>query len=674
MPPQRASRRCRSDRPAALVSPAPSPGVPLSDWSAYFRQVARERADRPSYARNAEAYRRSLEAPDATPGFVSQRIAVLRNATVEPWLPEFFAALLQRGVKATFRVGDYSVYEQHATEVGHRGKPEPDHCFLYFDPVELAGDARHEPPDDVAETLLARVEGIVGGLRRRSRARVIVANLPPGPVEAHALHGDQDPRSWHQRRRALNLALVRRLSAMPGVAILDLDRVVGEHGRSQAYDLRMAFLARSPFSAGFLPRLADAFADIVAAAALPPKKCVVVDCDNTLWGGVLGEDGPDGVAIGAEYPGSVYREFQQFLKGLARRGFLLAMNSKNNEADVLAFLARSPDMALRADDFSARRINWNDKAANIEEIAAELDIGLDSVIFVDDSPVECERVRTAFPEVQVEQFPSDPLAIPAFMTSLPGTARLHVTDDDLKRAASLRANAQREGLRRAAPDLDAFVRSLGIELAISRQDRSAVRRVSQLAQRTNQFNLTTKRYSVSDVERLMDAGVVYTMRMKDRFSDYGVVGVAVATPRRAGVPAGDGGARADGGGSKPGRRPVAGDEWEIDSFLLSCRAFGRKIESELLHAVLEDARRNGVRLVRARRVSTSKNGMTRSFYPDHGFSEVRGDGEERYAIVPAESVRRGSDGPSQALCRVTLCGFAARTPQRSPEPRPARTP
>lgn len=629
---------------------------PAADWSAYFREVARRCAEQPSFAHSVEAYRRSAEAPDAVPGFVSQRIAILRNATVEPWLPEFFAALLQRGVKASFKVGDYSAYEQYAADPTKLGKPEPDCFLLYFDPTELAGDARHDPPDDMTEALLARIEGIVAGLRERSDAAVVVSNLPPGPVEVHALHGDQDPRSWQQCRRALNLALVHRLSPMPGVSILDLDRLVSEHGTSQAYDLRMAFLARSPLATDFLPRLGDALAELVTAGALPPKKCVVVDCDDTLWGGVLGEDGPDGVALGADYPGSVYREFQLFLKGLERRGFLLALNSKNNEADVLTFIAQSPNMALRVGDFAAHRINWNDKAANIREIADELNIGIDSMIFVDNSSVECERVRTAFPEVQVEQFPADSLTIPAFMTSLRGTTRLRVTEDDLKRTASIRANAQREELRRAAPDMDSFIRNLEIELVVYRQDLSAIGRVSQLTRRTNQFNLTTKRYAFADIERLMEAGVVYAMSMQDRFSDYGIVGVAIAMP-------GNAGASAIGSGT---------DEWEIDSFLMSCRAFGRKIEGELLRTVLDDARRSGVRLVRASRVPTAKNGMTRTFYPDHGFSEVGGDGEERYAIAPAKSIPPRAVG--RELHRVTLSGFDATTPQRNPEPRAARTP
>ncbi len=649
------------------MSPATLSAEPTTDWSAYFREVARQGADQPSYARCVEAYRRSTEAPNAVPGFMSMRIAILRNATVEPWLPELFMALLQRGIKASFHVGDYSAYEQYVADSSGLGDRRPDYVFLYFDPAELAGDARHDPPADMTEALLARIEGIVQGLLDATGAGLVVANLPPGLAEAHSLRGDQDPGSWHQRRRAVNLGLVERLSASPRTAILDLDRVVGEYGRSKAYDLRMAFLARSPFSAGFLPCFADAFAEIVAVAALPPKKCVVVDCDNTLWGGVLGEDGPNRVAIGTEYPGSAYREFQFFLKGLGRQGFLLAMNSKNNEADVLTFMAESPEMALRERDFAARRVNWSDKASNIEEIADELNIGLDSLIFIDDSPVECERVRTAFPEVQVEQFPSDPLAIPSFMASLRGTARLHVTEDDLKRTASIRANAQRERLRSTAPDIDAFIRNLQIKLTITRQDRSTVHRVSQLTQRTNQFNLATKRYAVSDVERLMDAGVVYAMRMKDRFSDYGVVGVAIATPR-GDKPAATGGNQPAATGEQSAE---TGEEWEIDSFLMSCRAFGRKIESELLRTMLHDLARSGARVVRANRVATPKNGMTRDFYSQHGFSETPGSGHSGYWIDPRDAGRH--DPVDHFYKRVTLIGFAATEPQRSQAPRSART-
>jgi len=346
---------------------------------------------------------------------------------------------------------------------------------------------------------------------------------------------------------------------------------------------------------------------------VPPRKCVVVDCDNTLWGGVLGEAGPERVAIGTDYPGEAYREFQQFLAGLRRRGFLLAINSKNDEKEVLSFLADSPDMVLRPGDFTAHRINWEDKGKNLADLAEEMNIGLDAMVFVDDSPVECARVRSAFPEVLVEQFPASPADVPGFIADMRGTQRLRVESEDLKRAESLRANAERHRLRREAPDLDAFIRSLEIRLVIRRQDRAAIPRVSQLTQRTNQFNLTTKRYTPGDVERLMNDGIVYSMSMEDRFSDYGIVGAAIVT---------DAGA----------------DSWEIDTFLLSCRAFGRRIESELLATVLADAYAAGIGVVRARYVATARNGMSRDFLPGHGFSLTgRTNGELRFKATPGGS-------------------------------------
>ena len=547
---------------------------------------------------------------------------------MEPWLPELFAALLHQGIKADFVVGDFAVYERYAASLRELRDPPPDIILLYFEPAALVGDARHDPPEDAVESILARVEAVVTGLLSGTGATIVVSNLAPDPIRYHRLHGDQDPGSWPQLRRRVNAALLEGLHAEPRVAILDLDRVVAEYGAARAFDPRMYLMARNPFAVDFLPHLGRAFADIVATATAPPRKCVVVDCDNTLWGGVLGEDGPERVAIGTDYPGEAYREFQQFLAGLGRRGFLLAINSKNNEDDVLSFLAGSPDMVLRPGDFTAHRINWKDKGENLAELAEEMNIGLDSMIFVDDSPVECARIRSAFPEVLVEQFPANPAGIPGFISRMGGTQRLRVEAEDLKRAESLRTNARRESLKRSAPDLETFLRSLEIRLVIDRQNRAAIPRVSQLTQRTNQFNLTTKRYTPGDIERLMDGGLVYTMSMEDRFSDYGIVGVAIVTDTHT-------------------------DSWEIDSFMLSCRAFGRDIERELLAAVLADAASAGAGVVQSRYAATSKNGMTRDFYPANGFTPTdRTDEETRFEVKPCDR----SAATGQELYQVSQQG------------------
>ena len=564
------------------------------DWTERFRASLGKLSTSPSHALAHEVYRHGRQAPETVDGFSTVRIGILRNATVEPWLPELFTALLQRGIKGDFRLGDYGVYEHYAANPKDLGGPDPDWFLVYVDSQTIAGDARHDPPDDLAESLVNRMLGIVRGLIDGTDAQVILSNLAPEANAVHRLHEDQNPCGWPRQRREVNLELVKNLSHESRVIILDMDRIVGEYGAMNAYDTRLHLTARSPFAVNFLPHLSRALANIVATATLPPKKCVVVDCDNTLWGGVLGEDGPEGVAIGTDYPGYAYREFQLFLAGLRRRGLLLAISSKNNERDVISFLETSPDMILRADDFAAYRINWRDKAANLEELAGELNIGLESMVFIDDSRFECARVRAALPDVQVDRFPADPAGIPGFQATLSGVDRLWVGRDDLLRADSLHANVQRERLRRETPDLESFLRSLDIELVIARQDRNAVARVSQLSQRTNQFTLTTTRYGIGDIERLMRDDTVYTMRMKDRFSDYGIIAAAIVT--------------SDGKAVR-----------EIDAFMLSCRAFGRGIEDEFLAVLLGDAQAGGAKVLRASYIATPKNGMARDFYPRHGF-------------------------------------------------------
>jgi FkbH-like protein len=306
-----------------------------------------------------------------------------------------------------------------------------------------------------------------------------------------------------------------------------------------------------------------------------------------------------GVKLGTEYPGSLYRRFQLFLETLKDQGTLLALNSKNDEAEVIAFLDSSPDSLLRSSDFAAHRINWGDKATNLREIAAELNIGLDAVVFVDDSAVECALVQSLMPEVRVHQFPADVLEIPQFIEQFAEMDVLVVTDEDRNRAASMRSNAERERLRTTAADLDTFIRSLEIRLRVECQPQAQVGRVAQLTQRTNQFNLTTRRYTDEEVRVLMREALVYTLAMADRFSDYGTVGAAVVR--------------------------AAGSEAEIDTLLLSCRAFGREIELAFVDRVLADLVKRGVRTVWGTYVPTPKNVMVAEFYDRCGFDRVSSD-------------------------------------------------
>jgi len=617
------------------MSPEASPLAPADledlaaaeDWPRFFSALRdAPRGIHEDFATVHQAFRlaSSREAGPVGADFAQLRVALLRNAALEPWLPHVFLAFVRRGMVPELWLGDYGVYEAYLARGDSKLKDfGPDLTLLYIDPEELAGDHAFSGGSELLESLRQRLHGLVD-LLGATGGSAVVANLCPGPYGASTVYSAQTPMSWPNIRRALNVELVGMLAELESVHMLDLDGHVARFGADRARDVGSYYSSHVPFSPAFMPLAADAFAAVVERTLRPPRKCVVVDCDNTLWGGVLGEDGPSKLQVGGGYPGVLYRRFQLFLKSLLDQGFLLAINSKNNEHDVLDFMSTSADMVLRLDDFAARRINWEDKVRNLREIADELNIGLDSMIFIDDSAVECELVRSIVPEVQVEQFPESPRDIPAFMDGLRGLEVLRVTADDLKRAESMRANSKRAELRRSATDLEDFIRSLDIHLTIRRQPRDLVDRVSQLTQRTNQFNLTTRRYTVDEIRSLMDEEAVYTLGMRDKFADYGTIGVAIVRS--------------------------AGDRAELDSLMLSCRAFGREVERTFVHAVLADLRERGVESVLGLYRESPKNAMVADFYHECGFSPVDGgedgqrweltlntppdiDPEDRYSIV-----------------------------------------
>lgn len=603
------------------------------DWRSYLDLIARHMADgEPSLAMLNQALRRSAEAPESVEGYRRVRLGILRNVTVEPWLPAIFGGLVQRGILPSFWVGDFDVYEPYAFDPdGSLAHRKLDLLWVHFDAGVLAGDSHFAPPGDLGDRAGGRIMDVVDRLVEGWSGQVIVSNLADAPWDVMAPLAYQQRMSWLNQRRAVNLSLVERWEAEPRVHLLDVDEAVTRIGAGHAYDARMHLTARSPYSTPMLLELGRQMGALVSPLYLPPRKCLVVDCDNTLWRGILGEDGPEGLQLGDSYPGVAYREFQLFLKALSENGFILAINSKNDEGAVVSFVDGSPDMRLRMSDFAAYRINWRDKVTNLRELAEEINIGLDSMVFIDDSPVECELVASMLPEVQVERFPEDPVGIYRFVERLQGVERLWVTEDDRKRAASYRANVQREKLRREVTDLRDFIRGLEIRLTVTRQDRQSIQRITQLTQRTNQFNLTTRRYEVEEVERFFQEGAVYTLRMEDRFSDYGMVSVMILAPCAE-----------------------APDAWEIDTFLVSCRAFGRRVEEVFLRTVLRDMAHRGVGEVRGTYRRTEKNGMTRDFYPSQGFVPLRqGEEDAAYAVtLPA-----ADHHPDDELYTVERRGF-----------------
>lgn len=370
------------------------------------------------------------------------------------------------------------------------------------------------------------------------------------------------------------------------------------------------------------PKLAHDFkawwSGVERELTLQRKKCLVLDLDNTLWGGVLGEDGIDGIKLGGDYPGNAFSYWQKALLQLAHHGVILAVCSKNNEADVQEAWDKNPFMALKREHFSSLRINWQDKATNIRDIAEELNIGLDSMVFIDDNPAERELVKQMLPQVEVPDFPEKPyLILPFFKSLVERYFRIYaVTDEDRLKTQQYRANALRRSQQARFADLDSYLKSLSMELEIIPADEYNLPRIAQMTQKTNQFNLTTHRYTEADVQQRIDEGWrVYCMSVKDRFGESGITGTIFF-------------------------EPLDWDKMGIDSLLLSCRILGKGLEDAFVGTLFNQLRRDGVRRIVADYIPTAKNGQTADFYDRMGMTciSVNEDGTKHYELALEEPI------------------------------------
>ncbi len=538
------------------------------------------------------------------------RIAYLGNHTLEP-LPRYTAlACARQGLLLRHYLGQYNQYFQEVLDPGsglHAFAPQlvflslslrvlaPD---IYGRFLELSPARRREEMDRI----LDHVEQWLAAARERTEAALLIANFPRPP---HPQAGIADARlEWGEMEfyAELNLELQRRLRRDPRAFVYDLDQVLARCGRLAAHDAKMYFLAKMEWAEPCLPHLAAELRRLIRGIRGDTRKCLVLDLDNTLWGGVVGEDGVDGIRIGPGDPvGEAFQAFQQGLRALKERGVVLALCSKNNPEDAReAFEKR--EMPLRLEDFAALRINWEPKHKNVQEIADLLNIGTDSLVFMDDNPAECELVRQTLPEVRVICLPPDPAEYAGLLARLDDFEKPELTEEDRKKSEQYRQNARREVCRREAGDLTAYLESLGTRLALFPAASRHLARIHQLFNKTNQFNVTTKRYQQSEIERFL-ADTQWELRLaavRDNFGDLGIVGLYLVRDQ--------------------------GDEAEIDSFVLSCRALGRGIETAMMNQIKQDCLLSGrYTALRAEFRPTAKNAPAARFYSQQGFERLDTD-------------------------------------------------
>ncbi len=429
--------------------------------------------------------------------------------------------------------------------------------------------------------------------------------------------------------------------ALPdGAFFLDLERVAGDFGRRHFYDARRYWWTKQPFSEEGTMHLASALWHGVRALVMGPKKVLVLDLDNTLWGGVVGEEGPSGVALGGNPDGEAFVAFQRYCKDLSDRGVILAVASKNNESDALGPFQQNPNMVLKRDDFAAFEATWDPKSTSLQRIAEQLRLGLDSFVFFDDNPAEREQVRMAVPQVEVVEVPADPAGFVSALEQGGWFESIVITAEDVVRARAYRAETERERVRETAGSLDDYLRSLGMEGDIRPLDDADLPRTVQLLGKTNQFNLTTRRHDRTAIEamRAKERSVALTMRLADRFGDHGLVSVIVAVPVE----------------HEPD--PTL----RIDTWLMSCRVIGRTAEDFFFSDLVERCRALGYTRLRATYARTAKNAMVADLLPRLGFSVLsEGDPVTEYELDLARAVSpRTYVIPAAARVTGALAGSA----------------
>ena len=464
-------------------------------------------------------------------------------------------------------------------------------------------DARELAEAEAQQTVDGLLE-LARKLNKRAGVEIIMSNFMPPARHDPGTYRTRTLASAWSFRKWVNLQL--GLNAPPWLRICDMEYLAYRTGALASRDERSWFESKQPCSPALMVEVAREVTHLIGSLKRATKKVLVLDLDNTLWGGVIGDDGLEGIELGDTSPrGEAFKTFQKYIASLKERGLLLAVCSKNDYGKAVEPFEKHPEMALRLEDIVSFKANWDSKADNLRTMAAELNLGLDSFVFVDDNPAEIEIVRQFAPEVTTILLGPDPAGYVGQLQDCRLFEPRTVTAEDAERTRQYRSDVQRKELQASVTDMDSYLESLAMEAVISEFTPVDVPRLSQLINKSNQFNLTTRRRSEAEVIAVInDPGHIgYSVRLKDRFGDHGLISIVI--------------------GKK------AGETMHIDTWIMSCRVLKRQVEEEVLNELARLARVHGCARLKGIYLPTAKNEMVRDFYPRMGFSLTRENGTGR---------------------------------------------
>lgn len=526
-------------------------------------------------------------------------------------LADSASQLLTKGIRAIGHDLDYDLeiyeadYDSIQLEILNPGSQynsfDPNYTLLYFSSQKVLNHFLSQndvEKENFATIFLDTIRNYVSQIANNNKSKVIVSNLTSIRDIVFYNFGNKTKASWTYQLRKINYELMNLSQEFNNLYINDLESIGNQHGYALVSDSKMYIQASMTYSLDFIPYIAKNTIDIIASIEGKFKKCLILDLDNTTWGGIIGDDGMEGIQVGNLGIGKSFTELQKWAKNLKDRGIILAICSKNTESVAKVPFAEHPEMVLRLDDISVFVANWENKADNIRHIQSILNIGFDSMVFLDDNPFERNLVRSELPKVEVPELPKDPAEYMPYLRTLNlfETASYSKLDGD--RTKKYQEEAKRASLKSSYKNIEDFMKSLEMSAEFENWDTFSTPRVAQLTQRSNQFNLRTKRYDESDVKNFIasDKHECIYISLKDKFGDYGIISLINLEKNDS-------------------------NQLFVDTWIMSCRVLKRGVEKYTLNKIVDRAKALGVEKIVGEYIPTPKNELVRNHYKDLGFIE-----------------------------------------------------
>lgn len=534
-----------------------------------------------------------------------KRIALVGDTATQFFVPLLRALLHDNGVTLEIYEGGFDAVDLEVLDSqSELYEFDPDIVIVLNSTQSLRSRyyGRQGGGEAFAKETLGRIAAVWDTIHKHCRAAVFQCNFAPAEERFFGNYDQSVAGTLSSAIQWLNQSVAEEARNRKYVFVADIATLAASTGTRNWYDERHWSASKMFCAPDCLPLVAQAFVEMVMVTMGRTVKCVVLDLDNTLWGGVVGDDGPEGIEISAHGDGEAFYSFQCYLRELKRRGLILAVCSKNDAAVAVRPFRENPEMALKEEDISVFVANWDNKADNIRKIRDILEIGLDSMVFIDDNPFERNLVRQFISEIIVPEMPEDPADYVRYLSGLNLFETNSFSAEDTVRAEQYRQEAARRATVAEFTNIGDYLKSLEMRIQIERFDPFHLSRIAQLIQRSNQFNLTTRRHSQAQCEAMMedrDGCIPLYARLSDKFGDHGLISIVIARPE--------------------------GDTLRISDWLMSCRVLARGVEQCLMNRVFEEAQSRGCTRVTGEYIPTAKNGMVRDFFEQFGFIRTSSD-------------------------------------------------